>query len=387
MNDRKPLNERRQQGPATRLVRALFGLALVAFVAMPAAGAAAPPSRAQARPTPTPALPVLTVTGFSVAEGNTGTTVGTFTFGLSAPSPSPVNVDYATRDVTAVAASGDYRRATGRLTFQRRVTSATLDVVIQGDGTEEPDETFQLVLANPQGARLGTAIVVGEIVDDDGRAGPGAGATLSIDDGRSAEGDSGQRDATFTVTLSSAVREEVTVAYATADGSATAGEDYLAASGTLRFPAGTTSRTVRVHVLGDSAAEGDEDFTVTLDEPTRAVLAHATGVGLILDDDEEGAASLQPVGATARQAQVGQTVALQVRAESAGGEPVAGAAVRWVVDGAAELLDGDATRTDESGVATQRLRLGNSPGRIAVRALDARGNEAATFLVIVKASI
>src|SRR5205085_350627 len=99
------------------------------------------------------------------------------------------------------------------------------------------------------------------------------------------EGNTGTKAATFTVTLSAASSQSVTVAYTTADGSATAGSDYLAASGTLTIPAGQTSGTITVLVNGDRLAEPTETFVVNLSAPTNATIADGQGIGTILDDE------------------------------------------------------------------------------------------------------
>ncbi len=77
----------------------------------------------------------------------------------------------------------------------------------------------------------------------------------------------------------------MSVDYATANGSAVAPDDYLAAAGTLTFDPGQTSKTVTVQVKGDKADEPDETFSVDLPGATNATIADATGVGTISDDD------------------------------------------------------------------------------------------------------
>ena len=85
----------------------------------------------------------------------------------------------------------------------------------------------------------------------------------------------------FTATLSHASSRTVTVGYATSDGTAVAGSDYTAASGTLTFNAGDTSQTVQVTVLTDSEDESQEALTLTLSNPSQATLDDATGTGAI----------------------------------------------------------------------------------------------------------
>ena len=93
----------------------------------------------------------------------------------------------------------------------------------------------------------------------------------------------------FTVSLSSAGAEPVTVRYATENGTATAGSDYEAASGTLTFPAGSSAgRTITITVYDDVTAEPEETFTVRLSEPRGAALAAAAAMGTISDDDAHG---------------------------------------------------------------------------------------------------
>lgn len=108
---------------------------------------------------------------------------------------------------------------------------------------------------------------------------------ISINDVAVVEGDSGTVDAVFTVTLSTPSSDPVTVAFVIADGSATAGSDYLPALGILVFPLGTTAQTVTVVVLGDTLDEPDETFFVNLSSPTGATIADGVGVGTILNDE------------------------------------------------------------------------------------------------------
>jgi parallel beta-helix repeat protein len=109
--------------------------------------------------------------------------------------------------------------------------------------------------------------------------------TLAIDDVTVTEGSAGTTPAVFTVRLAPSSAQSVTVSYATANGTATAPADYGAASATLTFAAGQTTRTVTVNVVGDTAVEADETFTVTLSSPSGATLADAQAVGTISDDD------------------------------------------------------------------------------------------------------
>src|SRR5262249_48581893 len=108
---------------------------------------------------------------------------------------------------------------------------------------------------------------------------------LSISDRNVTEGNTGTRAAGFIVNLSFASAEPVTVAYATADGSATAGSDYQATSGTLTFAPGETSKVITVLVNGDPLGEPTETFFVNLSSPTNVALGRRQAIGTIADDD------------------------------------------------------------------------------------------------------
>jgi hypothetical protein len=99
------------------------------------------------------------------------------------------------------------------------------------------------------------------------------------------EGNSGSVAAQFIVTLSAASTDTITVAYATANGSATADIDYQAASGNLTFDPGQTSKTITVLVNGDRLGEPNETFFVKLSGWTNATVASGQGVGTIVDDE------------------------------------------------------------------------------------------------------
>ncbi|QCO67035.1 nuclease [Luteimonas yindakuii] len=110
---------------------------------------------------------------------------------------------------------------------------------------------------------------------------------LTIADTAAAEGDSGNTPFFFNVRLDRpAPAGGVRVGYATADGTATvSGDDYIAATGTVEFAEGETSKTVVVQVRGDTATEPDETFVVTLSSPDGAQLQRAEATGTILNDD------------------------------------------------------------------------------------------------------
>ncbi len=108
---------------------------------------------------------------------------------------------------------------------------------------------------------------------------------LRVSDASCTEGDAGTTPCTFSVTLDSAVGEDVEVAYDVVGGTAQPGYDYNATSGTAVIPAGSVSVPLAVGVLGDTLDEDDETFVVRLTSAPKAAIADGQGVGTIVDDD------------------------------------------------------------------------------------------------------
>ncbi|PWS38324.1 hypothetical protein DFH01_03275 [Falsiroseomonas bella] len=161
--------------------------------------------------------------------------------------------------------------------------------------------------------------VVGEALNTPGAPNqayaPPVGASVTINDVSIAEGDSGTTQLVFTVTRSDNTGA-FTLDFVTADGGATAGSDYEAASGTLTFAAGgDLTQTISVTVNGDTVFEGDESFTVTLSNLAvtggTATLDDASGTGTILNDDANFRKIHEVQGAGAASPLVGQTVTVE----------------------------------------------------------------------------
>lgn len=116
--------------------------------------------------------------------------------------------------------------------------------------------------------------------------GPAPTPSVSIADAFVFEGSSGSQNAGFLLTISPMTSSPVTVAYSTANGTATAGTDYNAVSGTVTIPAGRTTWAVYVPVRGDRKRETDETFYVNLSNPTGATIADGQATGTIRNDDK-----------------------------------------------------------------------------------------------------
>src|SRR5205814_2117173 len=216
-------------------------------------------------------LPSLSINNVAVTEGNTGTTNANFIVTLSPASSRTVTVNYATADGTATAPADYVAIPSTTLTFNPGETIKSITVPVNGDTVDETDETFAVNLSNPTNATLSTATGTGTIIDDDGPP----TVTLSLSGSPMAEaggvatvtaGHTGQTvNANFSVSLSAASPQSITVDYSTADGTATALADYIAKSGTVTFPANsTTPQTITIVVNGDNIDEIDETFTVNL---------------------------------------------------------------------------------------------------------------------------
>ncbi|MEQ8466416.1 glycoside hydrolase family 9 protein [Coleofasciculus sp. E1-EBD-02] len=232
--------------------------------------------------TSSPTPPTLSINDVSLTEGNSGTKNATFTVNLSEASTQSVSVNYATANDTAIAGS-DYTAKSGTLNFSPGQTSKTFTVPILGDTLDEANETFKVNLSQANNATIADGQGVGTIIDNDDST--PVLSQLSINDVSVTEGDSGSKNATFTVSLSAASTESISVDYGTGNDTATAGSDYTAESGTLTFAAGETSKTISVAVTGDTTVESDETFNVNLSNASNATIGDSQGVGTILNND------------------------------------------------------------------------------------------------------
>jgi Ca2+-binding RTX toxin-like protein len=220
--------------------------------------------------------PSLSVADAVVTEGG-GAVSLSFTVTLSAAAGGPVTVAYATADGTARAGS-DYTAASGTVTFAAGERTKTVTVAVTPDDLLEADETLLLRLSAPAGATIADGEATGTIRNDD------VARSVSVADAVVTEG-GGAVSLSFTVTLSTAASGPVTVAYATADGTARAGTDYTAASGTVTFAAGERTKTVTVAVTPDDLPELDETLLLRLSAPVGASIADGEATGTIRNDD------------------------------------------------------------------------------------------------------
>jgi hypothetical protein len=230
-------------------------------------------------------LPTLRIDDQTVNEA-TGT--ATFTVTLSSASSTAVTVRYASVNDTATSGS-DYGAVSGTLTFAPGELTRTISVPITDDLVYEGAETFKIQLTSPSvNALIADDTGIGTIMDDGTGTVP-PGVTPTDDRPRATINDvivnEGAGTATFTVTLAGTATTPITLGFATSDGTAKAGLDYSATTGTLTFAPGETSKSITVPILNDTVYEGSETFDVTLNNPSsNVVLGDPLGLGTIKDD-------------------------------------------------------------------------------------------------------
>ncbi|TAN49124.1 MAG: hypothetical protein EPN21_13005, partial [Methylococcaceae bacterium] len=213
--------------------------------------------------------------------------VAVITVKLSQAAPDFLYVDYKTQAVTATAGD-DYTESSGSLEFAPGETEHAVLIALLSNTRVEPNETFRFLLGNPRAFDAGLAVALGApasatvtIQNDDL-------PTLSVKDISVTEGNSGNGNAQFTLTLDQVSAIPLSVDYATRDGTAGAGSDYTAARGTLSFAIGQKTQTVSIPILGDATLETDETFSLDLSNPgTGLALAQTSATATIIDDDAQ----------------------------------------------------------------------------------------------------
>lgn len=228
-------------------------------------------------------VPSITIDNVSIGEGNTGQRVASFRLKLSAPSGQLVKATFSTADGTATAGNDYVAVAPTQIAFTTGNSFAYARVLINGDVLNEQNETFFVNLASPVAATIADDQALGTILNDD-RA-----PSLTVNNVSITEGNSGTKNLAFTVSLSAASGQTVTVNVATADGSARSTSDYVAKNSVISFTPGTAlTRTVNVVINGDTLIEGDEALFLLLSAVTNATIGTGRGIGTILNDDNTG---------------------------------------------------------------------------------------------------
>ena len=204
--------------------------------------------------------PTVSVNTISVPEGDPGVGSVDYTISLSAANTQVVSVDYATVDGTATNPF-DYIQASGTLMFNPGETSKTVSIQIIGDALVEPTKSFTLHVSNPVNTTILANDGVCTILNDDfGGAFGFTAANFVVN----------ESDGTATITVqrpAAATADKTFVSYATSDGSAIAGLDYVATSGVLNFTFGQQTQTFTVKLLNPVAAVAGATVKLTLSNP------------------------------------------------------------------------------------------------------------------------
>ncbi|MFM5890240.1 MAG: beta strand repeat-containing protein, partial [Dolichospermum sp.] len=234
------------------------------------------------------ALPTITLAVSPTSVSEDGTTNLIYTFTRTGATTSALTVNYG---ITGTANTSDYTGATpgtGKtITFAAGASTATLTIDPTADTIVESNETVALTLAAGTGYTIGTtAAVTGTITNDDLLPNLNLSANQTI-----VEGNTNPQNVTYTVTLSNASTQTITVQYATANGTAIAVSDYTSTSGTLTFNPGVTSQVINIPILNDSLNEANETFSLTLNSPTNASLGTSQTVTTTITDTLSAAAT------------------------------------------------------------------------------------------------
>lgn len=220
------------------------------------------------------AAPGFAVNNVSVSEGSTLS----FTVTKTGSTAYSHNVTYGTANNTAASGS-DYTAKSGTLTFTSGQSSQIVSVVSTGDSIYENNETFYLNLTNAtNGATITDAQGLGTINNND------TAPAFSINNASVSEGGT----LSFSVTKSGSTGLSHNINYGTANGTAAAGSDYTAKSGTFTFTSGQASKTISVVTTQETTFEPDETLYVNLTNATSgATITDNQGLGTIVNDDVE----------------------------------------------------------------------------------------------------
>lgn len=239
--------------------------------------------------------PTLSIGSASVTEGNTGFVNAVFTVTLSAASPQDIVVNYSTTNGTATSFSDFQGAFSSTLFIPAGSTSATLNVRVFGDFQIEPDEQFTVTLQNASAATIAVAQGTGTIVNDDS-----AGKLQFSSQNFSATEDA--IIALVTVNRVDGATGVVTVNFATSNGTATAGSDYTASTGTITFAQGETSKTFPVPIINDNVLESGETVNLTLSNPTSGAALGTPATATLTINTPPLLLILDPAGPVAQQA-------------------------------------------------------------------------------------
>ena len=203
--------------------------------------------------------------------------IGQVVVSLSNPSGIPFTVDYAMSLDTASASDVDLE--TGTLSFEIGEAQKTIPITIKGDNIDENDENVKITLSNPTIVTLDKSVANIIIQDDD------TAPSVTLSDSHIFEGDT-DTYVGVAVDLSHASEKDISFDYELFTGTADE-TDFVKETGTVVFPAGSTSEELLINVLGDYTMEDDETLTIELSNPVNTTLNNTTIEVTLSNDDSE----------------------------------------------------------------------------------------------------
>lgn len=271
-------------------VRLFVGSQLAAETAVGAAGIA---RRLDLDPQGLGTGPAVTVADVALLEGNAGSRTATLAVAMNTTSADAVTIEWNTVNGTATGGSAcapgvDFVAADTQLVIAAGQGTAQIDVIVCGDTVPEASETFTVLLTAIQNGVLADSEATVTLQDDDNVP------ALAIPNVRALEPAAGSTVVVFRAQLSRSHEVPVTFAWATQNVNASAGSDYVAASGTVTIAPGDTAAEIPVTVLADAAVEPDESFRIALSDAQNVALSQDFAYASIVDPNFDPALDTTP---------------------------------------------------------------------------------------------
>jgi hypothetical protein len=253
-------------------------------------------------PSATPSTPLtgtagavrFTIGTFSVRENIASITLSVIRTGGNR---GAVSVDYSFSGGTATSGD-DYVAGGGTLNFADGETSTTFTITIKNDTTAEGNETLNLALSSPTGGlTLGTpSTAVLTILDDETSSSSSSSSSSSVQSSSANafvfsayayEAAENGGTVTITVNRTGSTSGGVSVNYATSNGTAVAGTDYTATSGTLNFATGESAKTFTIPLTDETNVDGNKTVNLALSSPTGGVPLGTPSTAVLTIADNE----------------------------------------------------------------------------------------------------
>lgn len=285
----------------------------------------------------------------SVAEGGGSAAISV----TRSQATGVASVQYSTSGGTAVSGA-DFTAASGTLSFAEGVSTLQITIPITDDASVEPAETFTVSLSNPAGMVLGTRTsTTVTITDNDVPSFRFGSASYSVTEGTSSVVIPVSRNSTSGA---------ASVSYSTSSGSAVAGQDFTARSGTLTFKAGVANVNVTISITNDTIQELSESFTVNLASPSTgyALGSPSTATVFIADNDSPAASQVSFATSSLSVSESGGTVSIIVNrtGDTTGTATVNYASAKGTARGGSDFVSVAGTLTFAPGEISKTIQVG-----------------------------